>query len=67
MVRKITNKNGNWVIYGINLIPSDSIYIKLKKAIESNNLSEEYLQKITGHLLPIHVNFSERSITFCNY
>lgn len=63
----IANTNGNWKLHGINLIPSDEIYKKIKKAIEEGNLSEEHLQKITGHRLPINVNFTERSIHFINY
>lgn len=61
---KILAANMKWKIEGINLIPSDSISQKLKKAIESNNLEESYLQKLTGHLAPINVNRKERVIQF---
>ena len=40
---------------------------KIQKAIEEGNLSEAHLQKITGHRLPIEVNFNERSIHFINF
>ena len=56
---------GNWTIYGINLIPSDSIYQKLASAIEAGNFSERYLQRLTGHNAPILVNIPERTIQFC--
>lgn len=66
-MREIRTTKGTWKINGITLTPSDSIYQKLNVAIEEGTLSEAHLQKITGHLLPIKVDFSERSITFYNF
>ena len=67
MMRKITTTKGTWKIHGINMIPSDSIYQIVKDAIESDNLSEEYLQKETGHRLPIFIDKQKKTITFSNF
>lgn len=56
---------GKWTISGINVTSSDSIYQELVKAIQSGNLSEKHLQKITGSNAPILVNIPERTIQFC--
>lgn len=64
---KIKTTKKNWTITGINLVPSDSIYEKLVSAIESGNLSERYLQQITGSCAPITVNMQARSIAFSNF
>ena len=67
MMNTIKTTTGNWKIRGINLISSDSIYQKVKSAIESGNLSQSFIQKETGHLAPIEVNMAEQSITFSNF
>lgn len=56
----------NWTVDGLNLTPSDSIYQKLVEAIKTDNLEESYLQRITGHRLPILVNKKTHHIQFCN-
>lgn len=67
MMTKIATTKGTWKMYGINVISSDSIYQKVKAAIESGNLSEEHLQKETGHKLPININMQKREIAFSNF
>lgn len=59
-------KTSKWTVSGINLISSDAIYQKLEEAIRTGNLEESYLQKITGHRLPILVNKKDHHIQFCN-
>lgn len=66
-MRTMTTRKGNWNIHGVALTPSDAIYHKLQKCIEEGTLAEAHLQQVTGHKLPIKVDFSERSITFCNF
>lgn len=60
----IKTSNKNWKLFGINLIPSDSIYQKVAHAIETDNLSEGYLQKVTGSNAPIIVDRRNRTIQF---
>lgn len=61
---KIKTAESKWEIVGINIIPSDSIFHAIQEAIETGNLEESYLQKVTGHLAPIHVNFKKKVIQF---
>lgn len=56
-----------WTVGGLNIISSDSIYQKLVECINNDNLEESYLQKITGHKLPILVDRKKHHIQFCNY
>lgn len=60
----ISTSKGTWNLFGVNLISSDAIFSKVKKAIESNNLTQEHLQKETGHLAPIIIDRSARTICF---
>lgn len=64
---KVKTSKKNWTICGMNLVPSDEIYQKLVSAIESDNLSQEHLQKITGHYAPISVDTQHRVIIFFNF
>lgn len=57
-------KGETWKIFGLNIIPSDSIFSKIKEAIDSGNLSQSYLQKHTGHLAPIVIDQENQSIDF---
>lgn len=66
-MREVKTSKGTWKIHGVDIIPSDSIYIDVKKCIEEGTLSPTHLQTITGHRSPIEVNFSERSITFSRF
>lgn len=61
---KIKAANNKWELAGINIIPTDSIYEKIQKAIVEGNLEESYLQKVTGHMAPIHVDHKNRVIHF---
>ena len=63
----IKTTKGTWNLHGINLLTSDSIYQKVKDAIETDNLSEDYLQKVTGNLAPITVNIPERTVSFSRF
>lgn len=67
MRRPISTTKGTWNIFGINLIPSDSIFIKIREAIESNNLTQEHLQKETGHLAPIIIDKVAKTISFQSF
>ena len=64
---KMRTANKNWTVSGINLIPSDAIYQKLVAAIESGNLSQQYLQRITGSNAPISVDVEKRIIAFSSF
>lgn len=63
-MRKIETKKGTWMLEGIEVIPSDSQYIAVKDAIEKGTLSEEYLQKETGHRAPITIDIIQKYIYF---
>lgn len=65
MVIKTTDKK--WTIYGINLIPSDSIFQKVEAAIKEGKISQDYLQKITGHRAPIIIDCKRKTIKFERY
>ena len=56
----------SWTVGGICIISTDAIYQKLVECINQNNLEEAYLQKVTGHRLPIHVDHKRQHIQFCN-
>lgn len=64
---KVNTTKKNWTVHGINLIPSDVIYQKLVSSIESGNLSEQHLQRITGSNAPITVDVHKRTIVFSNF
>lgn len=57
----------NWNISGINMISTDSIYQKIKESIESGNLSQKYLQNVTGHFSPIIIDWQLREIEFYSF
>lgn len=57
-----------WKISGINCISSDSCFQLIEEeAVANYGFSQEYLQKITGHLLPIHVDLDKHTIDFMNF
>lgn len=66
-MRKMKTAKGIWTIYGINLIPSDTIYQKVKEAIEQDLLNQSYLQNITGHRNPILIDPQDQSIEFLSF
>ena len=66
-MRKITTTKGTWEVTGFNLVPSDSLYTKIKECIEKGQLDEAHLQKVTGHRLPITVDHKRKRITFSNF
>jgi len=66
-MRKMTTNNGTWRIHGINLIPSDDIYINLQQAINDDNLDQAYLQKISGNYAPIIVDKVAKTIDFSRF
>lgn len=63
---RMKTSKGVWKIFGICLTKSDALYTKIKDAIENDLLTQEHLQKVTGHLLPINVDMQQRTITFSN-
>lgn len=63
-MRTINVANRIWKIHGISLLPSDSIYLKLKDCIESGTLSEDEIRKFSGHMAPIEINKESAEITF---
>ena len=63
----IKTTKGTWNLHGINLLTSDAIYQIVKDAIETDNLGQDYLQKVTGHLAPITVNIPEKTILFSSF
>lgn len=67
MARTIETNKKKWRVFGINLIPSDSIFIKLRDAINEGKLEQSYLQKITGHLGPILVDEKKRTLNFLSF
>ena len=62
---KMRTEKGKWQIDGMNLISSDAIYQKLVIAIETDELDEHHLQKISGHRAPIRVDRKNNRIQFC--
>ena len=63
-MRKMNTTTGTWEIIGVNLLPSDSLYLKLKECVEKDHLDISYLQKATGHMAPIKVDKKNRQIIF---
>ncbi len=63
-MRKMNTTKGTWEITGFNLVPSDSLYTKIKECIEKGQLDEAYLQKVTGHRSPITVDHKRKRISF---
>jgi len=57
----------NWLVTGLNLISSDTIYKKIEEAIVAGNLSQAHLQKVTGSCTPILINEEKRTISFRNF
>ena len=64
MMNEITTKNGTWRIYGIYFISTDATHDILKKAIETGNLRQSYLQQVTGWHSPIIVDTASKEIHF---
>ena len=61
----MTAMNGKqWKVYGINVIPSDSIYQRILEVINSGNVTERALQGGTEHRAPIIVDEVKRTISF---
>lgn len=67
MMRQIKTTKGTWKIYGVYFTPSDSFYDIVKKAIESGNLRQSYLQQVTGHCAPIQIDCASKEIHFLNF
>jgi len=67
MFKVKTAEKGNWKVHGINAISSDSIYEKVKTAIEEDNLTEQHLQEVTGHKYTITIDRLTRTITFRSF
>lgn len=63
-MRKMATTKGTWEVTGINLISTDSLYVKIKECIEKGQLDEAYLQKVTGHRSPITVDHKRKRISF---
>lgn len=64
-MRTITATNGTrWTVHGVNMIPSDSTYKIVQDAINENHLTQEYLQKYTGHRAPIIIDHENHTIDF---
>jgi len=63
----VQTSKGTWKLSGICLIPSDSIYQEVKKAIEEDNLTQGYIQGVTGHLAPIIIDKNEKTISFQSF
>lgn len=63
-MRKMNTTKGTWEVTGFNLVPSDSLYTKIKECIEKGQLDEAYLQKVTGHRSPITVDHKRKRISF---
>lgn len=61
---KMNSTKGTWEVTGINLISTDSLYVKIKECIEKGQLDEAYLQKVTGHRSPITVDHKRKRISF---
>lgn len=61
---KFKTTKGTWEVTGINLISTDSLYVKIKECIEKGQLDEAYLQKVTGHRSPITVDHKRKRISF---
>lgn len=61
----MTAMNGKqWKVYGINVIPSDSIYQAIEDILNSGKITQTALQGATGHRAPIIVDEVKRTISF---
>lgn len=62
----ITSKTGTrWAVHGVNMISSDSIYQIVQGAINDEKLlTQDYLQKHTGHRAPIIIDPENHTIDF---
>ena len=67
MTRKIVTKRGTWKVYGVNIVPTDSLYTLLVDAINKKLLSPHYLQHISGCNAPIRVNAKAKTIDFASF
>lgn len=59
-------KIAGWDVHGLTIAKSDSTYQTIEKAINSGNITQKYLQKVTGHRLPIDVDVQLHTISFSN-
>ena len=60
--------NGNWNIMGIRMISSDSIYKKIKSAIETGvGFDQTSLQNSTGHRAPIKIDKVNKTVQFFSF
>ena len=64
MMNKIETTKGTWRVYGLYFIPTDATYDILKKAIETGNLRQTYLQQVTGWHSPIIVDMASKEMYF---
>ena len=63
-MREIKTSKGTWKLHGVNVIPEDTIYREVQKAIEEDNLTEAHLQAVTGQRAPIDIDFKNQTVTF---
>lgn len=67
MMREIKTAKGTWKIYGVYFTPSDSFHDIVKKAIECDNLRQNYLQQVTGYHSPIYIDRASKEIHFLQF
>lgn len=56
-----------WTFSGMTLTPSDALYQTLVEAVKSNPVTEKSLQKATGHLYRIDIDYEKQHIDFCPF
>ena len=52
---------------GVNISPTDSLYKGIQEAIDENNLSQSYLQNISGCRAPIVIDKEAKTINFASF
>ena len=60
----MVNQIAGWTVYGVNMIPSDSIYQTVERLIRSGNLEQHKLQMATGWMAPILIDENRKTIKF---
>ena len=53
-----------WMVDGINMSPSDSIYQRIIEVINSGKITQKSLQGTAGHNAPVMIDFENRRILF---
>ncbi len=56
-----------WRVWGYSFRVGDCFYDEIAKAIETENVTQEYLQNTLKYPAPILVDSSKKTIEFCRW